>query len=167
MAWQQGGIKAGDLKLESSWGYPLKTGAYGTDYIQRALITCIGLGANLPQDGIYPLTEKDVDEKPLNGAHKYVMTFPKDQLPPVNGFWSVTMYNAQHFFYANPLDRYTLSQRDALEKNPDGSVDLYFQHEEPEKDKVSNWLPAPKDHFILVLRMYWPRKKPPSIIDGS
>ncbi len=167
VAWQQGGLKAGDIKLENAWGYPLKTGAYGTDYIQRALITYIGLGANLPQDGVYPLTNNDADGKSLNGAHKYVMTFPKDRMPPVNGFWSVTMYNAQHFFYDNPLDRYTLSQRDPLKKNADGSVDLYFQHEQLEKGKVSNWLPAPEGHFVLVLRMYWPKEDPPSIIDGS
>ena len=67
----------------------------------------------------------------------------------------------------NPLNRYTLSQRNKLKPNPDGSVDLYLQHESPGKDKESNWLPAPKDRFILMMRLYWPKEKPPSILDGT
>ncbi len=95
------------------------------------------------------------------------MHFDKGQLPPVNGFWSLTMYDANYFFVANPLNRYTLSARNKLKHNADGSVDLYLQHENPGKDKESNWLPAPADKFILMLRMYWPKETPPSLLDAT
>ncbi len=154
-------------KFENGWTFSVKTGMYGTDYLQRAFITAIGLGANRPQDAVYPTSEVDGDGKPYNGARRYVMHFAKGETPPADGFWSLTMYDAEFFFVANPLNRYTLSERNALKTNPDGSVDLYIQHENPGKEKESNWLPAPKDKFVLMLRMYWPREKPPSIIDGS
>ena len=95
------------------------------------------------------------------------MHFPKGQLPPVDGFWSLTMYNAEYFFCANPLNRYTLSARDNLKTNADGSVDLYLQHESPGPAMESNWLPAPAGRFILMLRLYWPNEYSPSIIDGT
>ena len=142
--------------LVNGWGIFLKTGLYGTNYLDRALITAIGLGANRPQDAVYPTSEADADGKPYDGAHKYVMHFDKGQLPPVKGFWSLTMYNAEYFFVANPLNRYTLSSRNKFKYNQDGSVDLYLQNESPGKDKEANWLPAPKDKFILMLRLYWP-----------
>jgi hypothetical protein len=167
MGWLEAGIAAGDFKLENGWVFTTKTGLYGTSYLQRALVTAIGLGANRPQDAIYPTsTGPDLLQK-YSGAKHYVMHFPKGQLPPVNGFWSLTMYDAQYFFVDNPLNRYTLSQRNKLKANADGSVDLYIQNESPGKDKESNWLPAPKDEFILMLRLYWPKDKPPSILDGS
>ena len=151
----------------NGWIFTTKTGLYGTDYLQRALITAIGLGANRPQDAVYPTSEIDVEGKPYMGNNNYVMRFPKGQLPPVDGFWSLTMYDAEYFFYANPLNRYTLSARNALKANADGSVDLYLQHENPGPDKESNWLPAPEGRFIPMLRLYWPKEKPPSIIDGT
>jgi hypothetical protein len=151
----------------NGWVFTTKTGVYGTDYLERALITAIGLGANRPQDAIYPTSEVDVTGKPYNGANKYVMHFPKGQTPPVNGFWSLTMYNAEYFFYGNNLNRYTLSARNDLKKSADGSIDLYLQHESPGADKESNWLPAPADKFILMLRLYWPRETPPSLLDGT
>jgi hypothetical protein len=77
------------------------------------------------------------------------------------------MYNAEYFFVANPLNRYTLSARNALQANPDGSVDLYIQHENPGSAKESNWLPAPEGRFVLMLRLYWPKETPPSILDGT
>jgi hypothetical protein len=95
------------------------------------------------------------------------MHFDNGQMPPVDGFWSLTMYNAEYFFVDNPLNRYTLSARNDLKKNADGSVDLYLQSENPGPDKESNWLPAPEGKFILMLRLYWPKETPPSIIDGS
>jgi hypothetical protein len=98
---------------------------------------------------------------------KYVIRFPKGEMPPVRGFWSLTMYDAQWFFVANPLNRYTLSQRNALKSNPDGSVNLYIQAASPGPDKESNWLPAPSGPFILTLRLYWPKEHPPSIFDGT
>jgi len=151
----------------NGWMFTTKTGRYGTDYLQRALVSAIGLGANRPQDAVYPTSEFDAEGKPYTGADKYVMRFPKGQLPPVDGFWSFTMYNAEYFFYANPLNRYTLSARNALKTNADGSVDLYLQHENPGPDKESNWLPAPEGRFIPMLRLYWPKEKPPSILDGT
>ena len=151
----------------NGWVFTTKTGLYGTDYLQRALITAIGLGANRPQDAVYPTSEVDAAGQPYNGTNKYVMHFPKGQMPPVNGFWSLTMYNAEYFFYGNPLNRYTLSARNDLKKNADGSIDLYLQHESPGPDKESNWLPAPADKFILMLRLYWPTEKSPSILNGT
>jgi hypothetical protein len=154
-------------KHENGWAFFTKTGIYGTDYLDRAFITAIGLGANRPQDAVYPTSEVDAEGKPYSGSNKYVMHFDKGQTPPVKGFWSLTMYNAEYFFVDNPLNRYTLSARNKLKKNPDGSVDLYVQNENPGKDKESNWLPAPSDKFVLMLRMYWPSETPPSILDGT
>ena len=151
----------------NGWTYSTKLGIYGTEYLARALVTAIGLGANRGQDAIYPTSETDADGKPYDGANKYVMHFDKGGMPPVDGFWSLTMYDADYFFVPNKLNRYTLSQRNKLKANPDGSTDLYIQKDSPGKDKESNWLPAPEGKFILMLRLYWPKETPPSIIDGS
>ena len=161
------GLLTGDFRLENGWFFSTKTGLYGTNYLQRALITAIGLGANRPQDAVYPTSEGPDLVKKYSGAKKYVMRFEKGKLPPANGFWSLTMYDAQYFFVDNPLNRYTLSERDALKANPDGSVDLYVQHQSPGKDKESNWLPAPAGDFILMMRLYWPKETAPSLLDGS
>jgi hypothetical protein len=143
-------------------------GSYGTDYEQRAMVTLIGPGLNFPKDAVYPFSEKDVDGKEYDGAaHKYVMRFEKGQMPPVKGFWSLTMYDPDFFFVPNPINRYNLSQRNAFVTNPDGSVDLYLQSESPGPDKEPNWLPAPKGKFIPMLRLYWPTETPPTILDGS
>ncbi len=155
------------MKHVNGWVFTTKTGLYGTNYLQRALITAIGLGANRPQDAVYPTSEVDAEGKPYIGANKYVMHFAKGELPPVNGFWSLTMYNDKYFFYGNPLNRYTLSARNDLKHNADGSVDLYLQHENPGPDKESNWLPAPAERFIPMLRLYWPTEKSPSILNGT
>jgi hypothetical protein len=167
MGWMKAGIAAGDLKLENGWKFTTKAGVYGTSYLQRALVTAIGLGANRPQDAVYPTSEGPDVLKKYSGEKKYVMRFEKGQLPPVEGFWSLTMYNAQYFFVDNPLNRYTISQRDKLKTNPDGSIDLYIQHESPGKDRESNWLPAPIDQFILMMRLYWPKEQPPSILNDT
>jgi len=167
MLWMKEGIATGAMRLEHGWIFTTKTGIYGTDYLQRALITAIGLGANRPQDAVYPTSEGPTILGSYTGAKKYVMHFPKGQLPPVKGFWSLTMYDKDYFFVANPLNRYSVSPRQDLKANADGSVDLYIQNESPGPDKESNWLPAPKDKFILMLRMYWPEEKSPSILDGS
>ncbi|CUT11329.1 putative exported protein [Bradyrhizobium sp.] len=156
-----------DVKDENGWAFTTKTGIYGTDYLMRALVTAIGLGANRPQDAVYPTSQKDADDRKYNGAHKYVMHFAKGQLPPALGFWSVTMYNGEYFFVANPIDRYSISARQNLKSNPDGSTDLYIQNESPGKEKESNWLPAPSGDFVLMMRLYWPSEKAPSIIDDS
>jgi hypothetical protein len=157
-----------EVKLTNGWSvFTTGMGNYGTDYRLRALVTAIGLGANLPQDAIYPIGEADAEGKPFDGANNYVIHFPAGQLPPVDGFWSLTMYDEHYFFVPNALNRYTLSARNALKHNKDGSVDLYIQHQSPGKAMESNWLPAPSGRFILMMRLYWPKEKAPSILDGS
>ena len=156
------------VKSINGWTITTKTGIYGTDYIQRATVTVIGLGANRPQDAIYPISRVDVNDRHYDGASKkYVMHFEKGQMPPVNGFWSLTMYDSHYFFVPNPLNRYTLSQRNKFVTNADGSVDLYLQADSPSEAKEPNWLPAPKADFIPMLRLYWPKQRPPSILDGT
>lgn len=159
-----------EIKNVNGWRFTTATGIYGTDYIQRALITAVGLGANRPEDAVYPTSPKSgggILARKYDGANKYVMRFPKGQLPPVKGFWSLTMYDENYFFVANPINRYSVSARQNLKANADGSVDLYIQHESPGADKESNWLPAPAGKFVLMLRLYWPNPKKPSILDGS
>ena len=152
----------------NGWMVTTHAGTYGTDYMQRAFVTAIGLGANRPQDAIYPTGERDADGKEFDGAsNKYVMHFDKGQMPPVDGFWSLTMYDKSYFFVPNPLNRFTLSQRNKFVTNPDGSVDLHLQADSPDKAKEANWLPAPKAKFVAMLRLYWPKETPPSIIDGT
>jgi hypothetical protein len=155
------------IKNINGWMFDSEAGVYGTDYLNRAFVTAIGLGANRIQDAVYPTSLKDAEGKAYNGANKYVVHFPKGQPPPVRGFWSITMYDANYFFVANPINRYSISARQNLKANSDGSVDLYIQNQSPGTDKESNWLPAPKDKFILMLRMYWPSEKSPTIINGS
>ncbi|RWC91243.1 MULTISPECIES: DUF1254 domain-containing protein [unclassified Mesorhizobium] len=160
----------GDVKQINGWGFTTKTGIYGTNYIQRALVTAIGLGANRPQDAIYPTSMKshgDLINRAYSGSDKYVLTFKKGLTPPVTGFWSVTMYDADYFFVDNPLNRYSISPRQPLKANDDGSIDLLIQNESPGADKEANWLPAPKGKFVLMMRTYWPNESDPSIIDGS
>jgi hypothetical protein len=152
---------------KNGWLFTTKTGIYGTAYLDRALIAAIGLGANRPQDAVYPTSEVDGDGKPYDGANKYVMHFPKGQTPPAKGFWSLTMYDGDYFFVKNPINRSSVSPRNDLKYNGDGSLDLYIQKDSPGKEKESNWLPAPSGKFILMLRLYWPQETAPSIIDGT
>ncbi len=160
-------IVTGDAKLENGWMYFSKTGLYGTGYRNRALITWYGLGANRGHDAVYPFSEGPEIIKKYSGANKYVMHVEKGGFPPVNGFWSITMYDKDYFFVANPINRYTVSSRSKFKSNADGSVDLYFQKDSPGKDKEANWLPAPEGEFVLMMRLYWPKESPPSILDGS
>jgi hypothetical protein len=156
-----------DVTDINGWTFTTKTGLYGTDYLMRALVTAIGLGANRPQDAVYPTSQRDGDDREYDGANKYVMRFAKGQTPPAEGFWSLTMYDGSYFFVANPLNRYSISARQNLKYNPDGSVDLYIQKDSPGADKEANWLPAPSGKFVLMLRLYWPNENDPSIIDGT
>lgn len=151
----------------NGWTFTTRTGEYGTEYLKRAMITFYGLGANRPQDAVYPTSVTDADGKPYDGANNYVIHFAKGQMPPVRGFWSVTMYDTQYFFVPNSLNRYDISQRNALKTNTDGSIDIYIQKDSPGAEKESNWLPAPTGKFVLMLRMYWPNETLPSILDGS
>jgi hypothetical protein len=160
-------IVLGNAKLEHGWLHFPKTGIYGTNYLNRALITYYGLGANRPQDAVYPTSEGPELLKKYSGANKYVMRFGKGELPPANAFWSVTMYDNNYFFVPNPIKRYNVSSRNKFKANADGSIDIYVQHESPGKDKEANWLPAPSGGFVLMMRMYWPKETPPSILDGS
>ncbi|QRM54921.1 DUF1254 domain-containing protein [Sinorhizobium sp. BG8] len=160
----------GDVKNINGWGFTTRTGIYGTEYLQRALVTAIGLGANRPQDAVYPTSLKMSDglfSRSYDGSNNYVITFPKGQTPPVRGFWSITMYNEKYFFVENPINRYSISARQDLKPNPDGSIDIYIQNKTPGADKESNWLPAPAGKFVLMMRLYWPDDSPPSILDGS
>jgi len=150
--------------LVNGWTFSLKTGLYGTDYLQRAFVTAVGLGANRPRDAVYPTSEVDADGKPYHGANKYEMHFLKGQTPPANAFWSLTMYDAEYFFVPNPLHRYTLSSRFDFKYGKDGSLDFYIQKDSPGKDRESNWLPAPAGKFILMLRLYWPKE---SLLSGA
>ncbi len=130
----------------------------------------IGLGANRPEDAVYPTSLKyagGMIGRDYMGSEKYIMTFKQGQTPPVDGFWSLTMYDENFFFVANPINRYSVSAREKLKANPDGSIDLYIQNESPGKDKEANWLPAPKGKFQLMMRLYWPKAKDPSILTGS
>lgn len=157
----------GDITETNGWAYTTKTGRYGTAYLQRALVTAIGLGANRPQDAVYPVSKADADGDAYDGAKRYVMRFERGQLPPVHGFWSLTMYDKDFFFVANPLNRYSISARQDLKPNPDGSVDLLIQRESPGADREANWLPAPAGPFQLMLRMYWPDESDPTILNGT
>lgn len=156
-----------DVQHINGWNFTTKTGLYGTDYLMRALVTAIGLGANRPQDAVYPTSLKDAHGDAYDGANKYVIHFDKGQAPPAEGFWSITMYDAQYFFVANSINRYSISPRQNLKTNPDGSIDLYIQKDSPGTDKESNWLLAPVGKFILMLRLYWPNENDPSILDGT
>ena len=160
--------KLEDSPKTNGWLYTTDAGTYGTDYLQRAFITAIGLGANRPQDAVYPTGVKDGEGNDMDASSKkYVIHFDKGQMPPAKGFWSLTMYDKDFFFVPNKLNRYTLSSRNKFITNADGSVDLYLQAESPGKAKEANWLPAPKAKFSPMLRLYYPSETPPSIIDGT
>jgi hypothetical protein len=134
-------------------------GVYGNYYLKRAVIAMVGLGANQPEDAIYPLNQGDADGQPLDGANDYVMHFDRAELPPVHAFWSLTLYDSEGFPVANELNRFAIGDRDALVYNGDGSLDLYIQHADPGPEKRSNWLPAPAGPFTLTARLYWPRRE--------
>jgi hypothetical protein len=151
----------------NGWVIPGANGSYGTDYLSRAYISAYGWGANLPQDANYPNTKVDSTGTPLNGSNVYRVHFAKGATPPVKGFWSITMYDSEYYFYPNALDKFTVSPRNNLKYNADGSLDLYFSHAQPANAPQSNWLPAPAATFILMLRMYWPNPAPPSILPPS
>jgi hypothetical protein len=156
--------KTPKAEIKNNWFLAYDLGSYGTNYLFRAGIAWVGLGANIPEDAIYPLTRIDEAGNPLNGKHHYVIHFDSDQLPPVNAFWSLTLYNSQQFFVDNPLDRYAIGDRDSLTFNADGSLDIYIQYESPGEAQESNWLPSPQDGFNLILRLYWPK---PAILDRT
>ena len=147
-------------RVVNGWSMNTDTmGVYGNYYLKRAIVTQVGLGANLPEDAIYPLNLGDQSGKPLDGAHKYKISFEKGATPPANAFWSITLYDSEGFQVANSLNRFAVSNWMPFKYNSDGSLDLYFQNESPGKDKEANWLPAPKGPFNLTMRLYSPKSE--------
>ena len=149
----------------NGWTYNTNIGTYGYNYLLRAAITEGSLGANVPEEAIYAKTQTGTDGQPLSGANNYLMHFDKGNLPPVNAFWSLSMYNTTtHMFVPNSINSYSVSeQKNKFMYNPDGSLDIYIQNEEP-VGKESNWLPAPKGDFYMILRMYLPG---PKVLNGT
>lgn len=156
-------------KTTNGWLYFTSgVGNFGTNYLLRGMANLLGPGWNRPQDAVYPLSEKDADGDKYDGAkNNYKIHFEKGQLPPVEAFWSLTMYDPKFFFVPNTINRYELSERNKFISNPDGSVDFYLQAKSPGREKEANWLPTPEGKFVLVLRLYGPPKKAPTILNGS
>ena len=156
-------------KMVNGWQITKGLGQYGTDYMKRAIVAAFGWPANLEKDAVYPYAQVDSKGKTLSGENRYTLTFAKGMTPPVNGFWSITMYEIDKgwWFVPNALNKFTVSPRNELKYNEDGSVTLHFENESPGKDKEANWLPAPKGDFIVMLRMYWPKPSDPSILNGT
>jgi len=147
-------------RVANGWSMNTDTmGVYGNYYLKRAIVAQVGLGANLPEDAIYPINLGDETGKPLDGANKYTLHFDKNDMPPVSAFWSVTLYDSEGFQVANPLNRFAISSWMPFKYDADGSLDLYFQNESPGNDKEANWLPAPKGAFNLTMRLYAPRSE--------
>jgi hypothetical protein len=154
MAWKVPSL----ARVVNGWSMNTDTmGVYGNYYLKRALVAQFGLGANLPEDAIYPLNLADETGKPLDGANKYTLHFDKGAAPPVNAFWSVTLYDAEGYQVPNALNRFAVSSWMPFKSDPDGSLDLYFQNENPGAGKEANWLPAPKGPFNLTMRLYAPK----------
>lgn len=152
-------------KVVNGWQMNTDTmGVYGNAYLKRAIVAMVGLGANQPEDSIYPLCVADAAGQPLTGDRRYELHFKKDELPPADAFWSVTMYDAEGYQVANELNRFAIGDRDALKYNDDGSLTISIQHENPGADRVSNWLPSPASGRIgVTMRVYAPR---PEALDG-
>lgn len=147
-------------------------GVYGNYYLKRAIVAMVGLGANQPEDAIYPLAVSDSKGNKLDGSNSYVIHFEKSELPPVGAFWSITMYDAQGFQVPNTLNRFAIGDRDSLKFNSDGSLDIYIQHQDPGGDRTANWLPSPNSGTLgVTMRLYAPgaaaldgRWNPPGIV---
>jgi hypothetical protein len=141
---------------------------YDGNWLLRAAAAKAGIYGNDAAEAMYPMTRTLADGTPLDGSrHKYTLTFAKDQYPPVNAFWSVTMYDGKtQLLIKNPIDRYLINSPmlPGMQKNADGSLTIYVQKDSPGSDKESNWLPAPDGPIYLVMRLYWPKTEPPSIL---
>jgi hypothetical protein len=146
------------------WVYTTTGGSFGVNYRERAAVADYALGMNLPQDAVYPSLTTDDEGRPLDGHAKYILRFEKGGFPPVDAFWSVTAYDSDGYFMPNALKRQALGDRDRLQLNADGSLDLYVQADSPGPDKEANWLPVAKAPFTLLMRLYSPRSE---ILDGS
>jgi len=158
--WKFNGLSAGN-----GWNTQNNNAKWGSDYLNRAAMSKSSMYGNKPDETKYFYVEYDGAGKPLNGANTSTITFAKGQVPPVKGFWSVTLYNEHHLFEPNALNRFSLGTKNkALKYNADGSLTLYASAKSPGADKESNWLPAPNGTFSLFLRAYWAEK---AILDGT
>ncbi len=155
----------GDRRV-NGWSINTDTmGVWGNFYLKRAIIARRGLGANQPEDAVYPAVVADADGAPLAGENKYVLHFSKEQLPPVTAFWSLTLYDGEGYPVANSINRFAIGDRDALKYNADGSLDLYIQHDDPGAERQTNWLPSPSTGAMAIsMRLYGPRAE---VLDGS
>ena len=175
------GLKAGEKKVEeraaalgkdvNGWRIGSAFGDrayYRGDWLLRAAAAKAGIYGNDAAEAMYPMTKTLADGTPLDGSkHAYTLTFAKDQFPPVLAFWSVTMYDGKtQLLIKNPIDRYLINSPmlPNMAKGEDGSLTLYIQKDSPGADKEANWLPAPDGPIYLVMRLYWPRPEPPSIL---
>jgi hypothetical protein len=150
---------------KSGWNTFIRNvGRYGNDYTSRAVTARLAVGANPPEDAVYTSTFADSSGQALNGSKRYRMHFENGQLPPVRAFWSLTAYDQDGYFIANPIQRYAIGDRDQLKMNADGSLDLYVQGGNPGPDRESNWLPAGNGSFNLTIRLYWPND---AILNGT
>jgi hypothetical protein len=171
MAWKVPSL----ARIANGWSMNTDTmGVYGNYYLKRAIVAQLGLGANVPEDAIYPLNLGDESGKPLDGGNNYTIHFDKAMIPPVDAFWSITLYDQQGFQVANSLNRFAVSSWMPFQYNSDGSLDLYFQKGSPGADKETNWLPAPEGPFNLCLRLYAPKSaaltgkwNPPPVIKSQ
>ena len=152
-------------KRNNGWLVPGRyIGAYGTNYLGRAIIATAALGANTRPETVYPLAVADSAGRPLRGRHSYTIRFPRGQLPPANAFWSVTVYGKDRYLVPNPIDRYAIGDRTkGLRRGRDGSLTIHVQHSRPKGAAAANWLPAPSGSFRLAMRIYEPRR---SVLNG-
>jgi len=156
--------RSAGARTVDGWTFNLHVGRYGDDGLLRAVVAATGWGANVPAEAVYAHASVDAQGNSLDGARRYVVHFPAGGLPPVNAFWSVTMYGPDRFFIANPIDRYAIGDRTpGLQYGADGSLDLYIQHDPP-AGHAANWLPAPTGPFFLTMRLYLPKR---SVLDGE
>ncbi|MBS1968817.1 MAG: DUF1254 domain-containing protein [Bdellovibrionales bacterium] len=147
-------------RLVNGWTMPITTSGFGTDYHRRAYEAYLGLGALPPQDALFPIAYEDNMGQQLMGENSYKITFAKDKLPPVNAFWSITMFHLPDVnLIENAPRRYSIGQYTRTRPNPDGSLTIYIQPTSPGKDKEANWLPSGKGNFQLTMKMYWPKKE--------
>lgn len=153
------------LPLAYHWTTINNGAAFGTDYYTRAAVAKTNIFVNSTRETKYFYQDFDGNGRQLNGAYAYSVTFAGGQLPPVKGFWSLTLYNQHHFFSPNEMKRYSVGTKNkTLATAADGSLTIYVQSTAPEGDKRANWLPAPKEDFVLYIRTYWPED---SILNGS
>jgi len=160
LKWKYNGKPAGN-----GWNRSVNNAEWGLDYFNRTGTSRSNMFDNRPTETQYFYTDMTSDGKQLEGNNSYAITFPAGQLPPVQGFWSMTLYNEHHLFHPNDLKRYSLGTKNkGLKQNKDGSLTLYAGAESPGAEKESNWLPAPKGTFSIYVRAYWGKK---AILDGS